>query len=130
MNRRSSHAMPLFENEYCQRAALDQALRFLLRPSVPQSCGWPPLRSDQLFEEILLCVILHADWLSCLEGHSCIIFMATEKKLRTIGDSLPLTHNLLIHYPSSTIDVTNFSNNANFSCIDRNLLHSLFSMLL
>ena len=71
-------------------AALDQALRFLLRPSLPQSCGWQPLRSDQLFEEILLCVILHADWLSRLEGHSCIIFMATKKKLRTIGDSLPL----------------------------------------
>ena len=79
MNRRSSHAVPLSENAYCQMAALDQALRFLLRPSLPQSCGWQPLRSDQLFEEILLCVILHADWLSRLEGHSCIIFMATKK---------------------------------------------------
>ena len=78
MNRRSSHAVPLSEKKNCQLAALDKALRFLLRPSLPQSCGWPPLRSDKLFEEILLCVILHADWLSRLEGHSCIIFMATK----------------------------------------------------
>ena len=80
MNRKSSHAVPLSENEYCQLAVLDQALRFLLRPSLQQSCGWPPLRSDQLFEEILLCALLHADWLSRVEGHSCIIFMATKKK--------------------------------------------------
>ena len=102
MNRRSSHAVPLSENECCQLAALDQALRCLLRPSLPQSCGWPPLRSDQLFEEILLCVILHADWLSRLEGHSCIIFMATKKNLRTIGDSLPLRVMLLVPIDQGT----------------------------
>ena len=68
-------------------AALDQALGFLLTPSLPQSCGWPSLRSDQLFEEILLCVILDADWLSRLEGHSCIIFMATKKIENNRGQS-------------------------------------------
>ena len=95
MNRRSSHAVPLSENEYCQMAALDQALRFLLRPSLPQSCGWQPLRSDQLFEEILLCVILHADWLSRLEGHSCIIFMATKKIENNRGQSAFKGHTVL-----------------------------------